>query len=95
MKRLNIAMLSQEESFQEETSSIDEQNAEVVQADSEIRDQSSVIDEAIDSSESIGNLTEKLETTQDTSDEAIEVAQEAMRYFHQQTRHRNSCNGCF
>lgn len=81
MKRLNIAMLSQEGSVQEDASSVDEQNAEVVQADSEIREQSAVIDEAIDSSESIGNLTEKLETTQDTSDEAIEVAQEAMRYF--------------
>lgn len=81
MKRLNIAMLSQDESVQEDESSIDEQNAEVVQADAEINEQSSVIDEAVDSSQSIGNLTEKLENTQDVSDEAIEVAQEAMRYF--------------
>jgi len=81
MTRLNIAMLSEEEPIPEETSSIEEQNAEVVQADAEIQEQSAVIDEAIDSSQSIGNIAQKLENTQDTSDEAIEVAQEAMRYF--------------
>jgi hypothetical protein len=91
MKRLNIAMLGEQ---QQPLMEIDENNeslktdqymAQIQQADSDIEEITQVIEETQDASQAMTNMADKIEQTETVSQDTVAVAQEAITYFVKRT----------
>ncbi len=91
MKRLNIAMLGDQEPMvtnldeNNESLSSDQDALEIKVIDMSINEIETVVDETKDTAGSIVLLAEKIDQMQTVSDEAMQVAQEAVAYFVKRT----------
>lgn len=91
MKRLNIAMLGEQQTQQvvvdqnNEALATDQDMSQIKQADAELDQVSSVIEETQDASDSITQTADKIEQMQTVSQEVVQVAQEQMNYFVKRT----------
>lgn len=91
MKRLNIAMLGEQQTQQvvvdqnNEALATDQDMSQIKQADAELDQVSSVVEETQDASDSITQTADKIEQMQTVSQEVVQVAQEQMNYFVKRT----------
>ncbi len=92
MKRLNIAMLGEQTQSQQvvvdqnnEALATDQDMSQIKQADAELDQVSSVVEETQDASDSITQTADKIEQMQTVSQEVVQVAQEQMNYFVKRT----------
>ena len=90
MKRLNIAMLGEQAQVvvvdqNNEALATDQDMSQIKQADAELDQVSSVVEETQDASVSITQTADKIEQMQTVSQEVVQVAQEQMNYFVKRT----------
>ena len=88
MARLNIAMLAQEESVAKSNGDellVDGNVVEVHRASGEIEQIEGVVDETRTAADAVDGLANKIDSQQNISEDAVQVAQEMMSYFGKRT----------